>query len=278
MYCYGMFSTVVANAVLSSFYDSQWSDSKLSETTNRQTCVASKHSLPFRRQRLLESCAGWNFLSAPALHPQEFEKSCPLPPRRFLTHPAMFPSQTCTCHRKPLKTHVTCFIASGNLCSGSFQNQRKSLKNILNKKAKPSFLLMSLSHALSQHSVACTKSFFIPRPLRTHISTGFRTRLATAGTRNPRGLIRPAQEPNAYAQISRVGKQQPFTSLRWKTVQHRILRKRGSLKQSTTTERTLVCPQAVICLPHKKPGSECYVIERFIRTIAQRPDYYALLM
>jgi len=36
----------------------------------------------------------------PTPHPQEFENSCPLPPRRRLTrtHPALIPSQTCTCH------------------------------------------------------------------------------------------------------------------------------------------------------------------------------------
>jgi len=43
-----------------------------------------------------------------------------------------------------------------------------------------------------------------------------------------------------------------ITSLRWRTVQLRILRKPGSLKQSTTTARTLISSQAVvICLPCK---------------------------
>ena len=43
-------------------------------------------------------CAGWNYLSAP--DPYELEKSCPLPPCRLLTRtrPALFLSQTCTCH------------------------------------------------------------------------------------------------------------------------------------------------------------------------------------
>jgi len=49
-------------------------------------------------QQVLESCAGWKFLSAPAPHPQEFEKSCGT--RRLLTRArtTLFPSQTCTCH------------------------------------------------------------------------------------------------------------------------------------------------------------------------------------
>jgi len=40
------------------------------------------------------------------------------------------------------------------------------------------------------------EEFLNPRPLRTHTQSiaGFRTRPANAGTRNPRGLIRPAQD------------------------------------------------------------------------------------
>jgi len=41
------------------------------------------------------------------------------------------------------------------------------------------------------------------------------------------------------------------TSLRWRTVQHRILRKSGPLQQSTTAAHNLICSQAVICLPRK---------------------------
>jgi len=87
------------------------------------------------------------------------------------------------------------YVANGNLFSGSFQNQQKSLKKSINKKVKPSFLLMSITHTVSQHSVIRTKIFFFrpprskfnPCPLRTrtHISAGSSTRLANAGTRNP---------------------------------------------------------------------------------------------
>jgi len=42
-----------------------------------------------------------------------------------------------------------------------------------------------------------------------------------------------------------------ITLLRWRTIQHWILHKPGSLKQSFTTAHTLICSQAVICLPHK---------------------------
>ena len=42
--------------------------------------------------------------------------------------PALFPSQTCTCHGKPLKTHATCFIAGDSLFSDSSESQRKGLE------------------------------------------------------------------------------------------------------------------------------------------------------
>ena len=48
------------------------------------------------------------------------------------------------------------------------------------------FLFMSLLHALSQHSVTRTKNFLS----RAHPEC--------AGTRNPRGLTRPAQDSNRY--------------------------------------------------------------------------------
>jgi len=65
------------------------------------------------------------------------------------------------------------------------------------------FLLMSLSHALSQHSVTRTKNFLSrarPAPsstrTRTHISAGSHTHPANVGrpTRNQRRSTRPAQD------------------------------------------------------------------------------------
>ena len=61
-------------------------------------------------------------------------------------------------------------------------------------------LLMSLSHAQSQHSVTRTKNPYpVPTPHQsstrnsTHNSAGSRTRPANAGTRTPRGLTSHTQ-------------------------------------------------------------------------------------
>ena len=42
-----------------------------------------------------------------------------------------------------------------------------------------------------------------------------------------------------------------ITSLQWRTIQHEIICKPGSLEQLTTTACTLICLQAFICIPHK---------------------------
>jgi len=47
---------------------------------------------------------------------------------------------------------------------------------------------------LAPHSVTAHKEFPILRPPRMHGSTGSRTCPANAGTRNPRGLTRSAQD------------------------------------------------------------------------------------
>jgi len=44
-----------------------------------------------------------------------------------------------------------------------------------------------------------TKYNPLPPRTRTHSSAGSRTRPANAGTRNPRGLTRPAQDSNTYS-------------------------------------------------------------------------------
>jgi len=46
------------------------------------------------------------------------------------------------------------------------------------------------------------RSKFNPHPPRTQSSAGSRTRPANAGTRNPRGLSRPAQDSNTYIQMT----------------------------------------------------------------------------
>jgi len=58
------------------------------------------------------------------------------------------------------------------------------------------FLLTSLSHAFSEHSVTRTKHFL--SRARPRNSAGSRNRPANAGTRNPRGLTSPAQDSNVH--------------------------------------------------------------------------------
>ena len=79
----------------------------------------------------------------PFLHLQEFEKSCLLPrdtrlltcipsqPMPILHHTIFIPNlHLSLCVWKPLKCYAMCFIANGNLLSGSFQSQQKPLKTL----------------------------------------------------------------------------------------------------------------------------------------------------
>ena len=69
------------------------------------------------------------------------------------------------------------------------------------------FLSWLSSCALAQQSVTHTKNFLSrarpapatsSTPTRTQSSVGSRTRPANAGTHNPRGITRPAQDSSAY--------------------------------------------------------------------------------
>ena len=57
------------------------------------------------------------------------------PPKPYPFHTALFPFQTRICHfvsENHKKTQATCFTASGNLFSGSFESHLELLKNTVN--------------------------------------------------------------------------------------------------------------------------------------------------
>jgi len=72
-----------------------------------------------------------------------------------------------------------------------------------------------------------------------------------------------------------------ITSLRWRTTQHEILGKPRLLKQSATTGHTLICSQAVTCLPRKNlwanVASQCGLSGPSGSGLYITSDYYKIL-